>query len=257
MSIELTFQFDTVDEQANNGLGVWIDQVQVAGVANTECCGEDTDCSDGALCTDTACHMATYQCTVPTGDEACDDGDVCTLDSCDGAGQCANAGIAGCCGVDADCPGDEEFLCATGVCLEGSTCGLDETECCTTASDCVDADTCTTDTCGVDGFCDNAAIQGCCGADADCGDGEACTVDTCVGNVCSTIPILGCCDGDDDCDDGDFCTVNVCDPVGSCVGEIVQGCCHEDADCDDSVACTDDLCVANSCTNTSIDGCVP
>ncbi|MCH7564413.1 MAG: hypothetical protein IH968_11380 [Gemmatimonadetes bacterium] len=59
-------------------------------------------------------------------DSDCNDGDVCTTDSCD-AGLCNAAAIDGCCNADADCD---------------------------------DADECTDDVC-VDNVCDYTPIDGC------------------------------------------------------------------------------------------------
>jgi hypothetical protein len=38
-----------------------------------------------------------------TDDAQCDDGDVCTTDTCQASGQCSNLAVAGCCTTDADC----------------------------------------------------------------------------------------------------------------------------------------------------------
>ena len=115
--------------------------------ATGTCAPSANPCASGTECREGACQ------DVP-GD--CDDGDPCTLDSCQ-AGSCTHPQVPGC------------------------ACGL--------ASDCDDGDACTADAC-VDGRCvhDAAALPGCCRVDTDCDDGDACTLDRCAGFHCGHAP---------------------------------------------------------------------
>lgn len=61
------------------------------------CCGGDDDCpSDGVRCTYEQCNVAAATCSYVPVDEVCDDGDVCTADSCDAVTGCGSTPIAGC-----------------------------------------------------------------------------------------------------------------------------------------------------------------
>src|SRR5438309_66089 len=121
-------------------------------------------CDNSQFCNGIAtCNPADGQCEGRTP-PSCDDGSVCTTDSCEptangGAGGCVNAPIAGCCQADADCdngdPCDGAETCNTqaGACQPGPAC------------DGNDANPCTPDSVeqGV-GF-GHAAIAGCCQAE--------------------------------------------------------------------------------------------
>jgi hypothetical protein len=99
----------------------------------------------------------------------------------------------------------------------------------------------------------------------ECDDGNTCTTDSCdVDGMCVNEPVL--CS-----DDGLFCNGDeVCDPAtGACVSEgspctrrdtvcceATDTCseCCDDTDCDDGVACTADTCVAGMCQSAPDDG---
>ncbi len=99
-----------------------------------------------------------------SADEDCDDGSVCTTDSCPAVDSlCVFSPIAGCCTAKADCD---------------------------------DGDECTTDTCS-DGQCQH--VEFCCVTDQECDDGDAtCTQDLCVGGLCTYLSTGadGCCAAD-------------------------------------------------------------
>ncbi len=184
-----------------------------------------------------------------------------------------------------------------GVCVDGTEpCAADECDedtdtcpvICETDADCDDSDVCTTDTCGDDGACDNAAIDACCNTDADCADGEVCVNNACTtacadatdcddGDACNGDET---CDADDaaadaagcvagtalDCDDSDDCTDDSCDSATGCVnadvtcdaGETCVGgtcveACTVAGDCDDSNLCTVDTCESDVCVHTAVD----
>ena len=175
----------------------------------------------------------------------CDDGDLCTTDTCVG-GACLHTPIE--CDNGFFCDGVETCDPQTGECVDNEdpcdpaseSCDEVNDEClpvpvdCTQASDCDDGDLCTTDACEGgscvfapfdcdDGFCDPATgdcVQ--CLTDADCDDADACTTNACDGGSCVITPR--------DCDDGNACTTGTLDPA-TCE------CSHEPVDCGDSSAC--------------------
>ena len=67
------------------------------------CCTSDDQCDDGEVCTEDTCDTASGQCVNTdiedccTVDDECDDGDECTEDTCDvTTGECKNEEIPGC-----------------------------------------------------------------------------------------------------------------------------------------------------------------
>jgi hypothetical protein len=137
----------------------------------------------------------------------CNDGVVCTTNTCVPATGCSYPSIPGCCAADAAC--DDHDLCtgtetcelATGLCQPG------------TPLDCNDHNLCNgTETCD--------ALAGCqAGAPLTCDDEAPCTTDVCdPGMGCEYVGIPGCCMSDGDCDDTDLCTgLETCDPSHTCV----------------------------------------
>jgi hypothetical protein len=146
---------------------------------------------------------------------ACDDGNPCTDDVCDGANGCQNTpNTAACDDEDACTAGD---VCADGACVPGA------------AVDCDDSNVCTDDSCDAASGCVNLANA------VTCTDNDACTVgDVCEASACKPGAAA-------DCDDGDGCTVDLCDMAIGCTTTVDVG-----ADCDDSNACTTaDACAAD------------
>jgi len=151
----------------------------------------------------------------------CDDGNICTVDSCaveNSAAVChhdpAQSGAV--CGDVAVCTGQAQ--CSGGSCVAGAT------------IDCSDDNPCTDDS------CDSAT--GCVHTDntASCDDGNVCTTtDTCGGGSCHGGPAP-------DCDDNNPCTDDSCDPATGCVHT------NNTAPCNDGNACTtNDTCGGGTC----------
>ena len=192
-----------------------------ANVANTAPCDADGSlCTVGDTCADKVC--------LAGAKKPCDDGEVCTTDSCnpttggcifDGAPQQGSA-----CDADGSvCTvGD---ACASGKCAPGQV------------KSCNDNNQCTDDS------CDKA--KGCVFApnSQPCDDGNACTQnDLCVASQCAGKSL----NPQVDCDDGQVCTTDACDPKVGCTHSANQ------APCDDGNPCTQgDLCAAKSCTSGS------
>jgi hypothetical protein len=161
--------------------------------------------------------------------------------------------------------------CSNGVCSRPATPGC---KACTTAADCTDANTCTTDTCD-GGVCGNHAVANCkpCTTATDCNDSNPCTADACgADRSCQLTTIDGCrlCTTAADCDDADACTTDVC-TAGACEARPIEGCGVEhctngidddgdgatdcaDSDCADDAACAVEIC--GDCQDNDGDGLV-
>ena len=159
--------------------------------------GAKVNCNDGNVCTDDSC-VTGQGCVHAANQAACDDGNVCTVgDSCDG-GACASG---------------ELMLC-------------------------VDGNPCTSDLCDPDTGCKFEVVQG------NCDDGNACTTDDdCVAGLCIF-------EGVEDCDDGNPCTTDSCHPSTGCSYSLNEG------PCDDQDVCsTGDHCHLGECISSGTIGC--
>ncbi len=179
--------------------------------------GEPALCDDGDACTIDTCD-ADGACSHDEPVEQCDDGVDCTLDICDPAVGCVHTPDDGACDDHIDCTG--ETCSATEGCLRT----LDDAAC-------DDGAACSTDSCTLDGGCGYALDP------AACDDGIACTTDTCTeGTGCANTPV------DAVCDDGNPCTVDTCVPGTGCVSTAAL------LPCDDGDACTvNDQCAGGAC----------
>lgn len=216
-------------------------------------CVIDADSQDGLSCDDDdACSMSSLcesgYC-VAGAQRDCDDGNLCTNDSCDSASGCLHNANNAPCDDGSNWTGNDQ--CVDGVCK-----GFGDKNC-VTLSDCDDGNPCTALTC-VDGKCESVG--------ATCDDGLACTVDSCdpadgcihtpknalcgEGEWCEPsyagIGGKGCvaCWSDEGCDDGNVCTTHSC-VDGTCVYKAIE----EKIACDDGDACTlQSFCIAGTCS---------
>ena len=192
------------------------------------------------------------ECT-PETSWKCEDGDICTQDSCDD-GACVHAAISGCCKVAEDC--DDGVPCTIDECNPTkSEClhSFETNKCCVTVEDCAEADVCDLALCAGHECLYPVAqsTQGCeCGTNLDCADGSACTDDVCSDGACSYEPsgAAGCCLVDSDCDDADGLTIDQCH-AGICWNGP-QACASE-KDCAGPNACATGACVEGSCSYPS------
>jgi hypothetical protein len=193
------------------------------------------DCDDGNVCTLDTCDPATGTCVHTP---ACDDGNSCTTDSCDQTLGCRHAPVADGTVCDDHSPCTVGDHCVAGTCTgqlsscddhnicTSDACNTQTGQCNHTAIDCNDGDTCTTDACDTEsGSCVHTPVN--------CSDGNACTDDTCSQGVCAHTPRV--------CDDGLSCTQDSCDPAIGCIFKPL---------CDDGNACTDDTCSQGVCAHT-------
>jgi hypothetical protein len=205
---------------------------------------------------------------ISAGTGACDDGNACTQDSCEGEVGCVHEPLTGVECIDGD-------SCTVGDhCEEGNCVGSEVL--------CDDQNPCTDDSCDGTGGCEFTVNE------AFCDDGNPCTVgDVCSEGECNGTPVECDCQSDDDCtelEDGDLCngtlacdteswpykckvtleTVVLCpQPVGVdaicklAVCEPDTGTCgfvsdHEGFACDDGDACTiGDSCLDGTCASGS------
>lgn len=183
------------------------------------------DCSDGNDCTVDSCDDDQGCLSTPEVGLACEDGDPCTSgDACDDAAQCASGDPNTC---------NDGDMCTADSCIAGVGCQNVD------ASDCDDGDLCTTDLCSptagcvhnpkicfgqavgcsipqcspATGDCDTApAPQGfTCDDDDACTQNESCTSGNCVGEAVN-------------CDDGNACTADSCDSAAGCQHAPIPNC---------------------------------
>ncbi len=183
------------------------------------------NCEDGSACTQgDACQVGA--CLAGTA-VACDDGNPCTTDSCDGTAGCTHAPQTGSpCDADGSvCTAGD--LCQGGVCTKGAALGCD------------DGNACTTDSCDPAKGCVSVAAVGACSDGDPCTQGDACQAGKCVPGaaVCA-------CQQDSDCP-GDG---NLCNGVDFCDKSAVPVACKAKPNtavvCDNS---QDGACAVNTC----------
>jgi len=266
-----------------------------ACLGNTCVPGAPLLCNDNNPCTDDACDAGTgcttTNNTAPCSDKNlctlndqckdggcagtstldCDDGNVCTDDSCDAVSGCDHLDNVAPCEDGNDC--SEGDLCTEGLCVGGeSTCG------CEADADCAEFED--GDVCNGTLICDKNSFPFSCKVDLDtvvvcdttddttcskntcdtgtgecaqtaqenglvCDDADACTTtDTCENGDCTG-------EGAPECDDEDPCTTDGCDADGGCTHEPVDG-----GACDDGNLCTTfDECSAGACQGTQPTDC--
>ncbi len=210
-------------------------------------CSKDGDlCNDGDPCTQ-GDHCEGTTCVGKALD--CDDGDVCTVDSCKpGEAACSHE------------PVSEGGACDDGsVCSEGDACKAGS--CAGSVKNCDDDNACTADACDPASGCNHTPKD-----DGVCNDGDLCTPsDSCVGGVCKPGKAVECLvDGPclvASCDpktgqcltqtaaDGSACdTGDACLQAGSCSS---GSCVAAKKDCDDGEVCTVDACetATGACTH--------
>lgn len=181
-----------------------------AGVADGEACDDSDICTFNTTCQEGIC----------TGDQVdCDDGNSCTVASCDPIQGCMNTPLADGTSCDDQSACTTEDTCQSGQCA-GATLGCD------------DGNPCTDDVCDPVTGCSNVANT------ASCDDGDPCT----TGDVCSE----GVCQAGEPetCDDNNACTIDICHPVAGCQYLPTNSpcCTGEVSICDDGNPCTTDLC---------------
>jgi len=186
---------------------------------------DDVPCSSPFVCGG-SCRAGTCIGDHPAD---CDDGNSCTTDTCDVAGNaCRNEVRVDGAPCDDPDPCIVGGICAAGTCAGGTLVTCDDGEPCT-ADWCDPSVGCTSrnvadgTACDDDSICttvDACAGGVCTGPALDCDDGDPCTVDTCASaRGCEHAPAPG-----EPCDDGDESTSDdVCDERGLCAGSLPTG----------------------------------
>lgn len=248
----------------------------VAGRCTAPAVPPGTSCDDGNICNGVS-ECSGTSCQAGSALD-CDDGDPCTIDSCDGKEGCKHEPDVGAACNDGDpcttgekC--DAKAVCAGGVvnkCNDNKPCTTDackEGACVNTpveeGTTCNDGNGCTdVDSCDADGKCVGT------GGPA-CDDDNPCTKNACAADICSnpfepaTTPCVfdkctqnshcagtsgACVAGTPiDCDDANPCTADSCNPTQGCVNTPVTTV----VECADGDACTImDRCVDGACVGT-------
>jgi hypothetical protein len=199
-----------------------------------------TPCDDSDVCT-TGDHCHLGEC-ISTGNLTCNDGNLCTADSCQPQAGCAFVPNQAVCDDSDACT--ENDVCADGICESGSP------------KNCDDGDPCTDDLCAPAMGCEYSHNNALCDDLDACTAGEFCAGGQCGGGTAVT------------CDDSIDCTDDSCHPVTGCVFANNQiGCsdnnlCTVDDGCVDGVCqpgdalvCNDgEVCTTDSCLSDS--GCL-
>jgi hypothetical protein len=175
-------------------------------------CNDDNPCTLVDVCSAGLCEGS--------GQVDCDDGNVCTQDSCDADLGCTHAPVAGECDDGNGCTTNDS--CQLGECV-GAQLPCDDDVACT-------ADVCTAQT-GCVSTPDHAA----------CNDGNVCTADICDGDAgCVYTPVDGSCDGGS-CVAGECVLACVPDCNGKACG--ADGCQGSCGSCGDGFFCNAGSCV--------------
>lgn len=171
--------------------------------ANGFPCDDKNSCTSTDVCRTGACHGETL---------ACDDGNGCTVDTCDiKTGGCQHLPIA-----EGTACTDQSVCTTNDVCTVGKCVGQ--------AVSCDDKNACTVDACDATAGCRYVpAVDG-----ANCTDQSPCTRnDMCVAGVCKGEGLS--------CDDANPCTKDMCNPQKQMCDHMPAG---QGVSCDDKNACT-------------------
>ncbi len=193
-------------------------------------CNDNNPCTYSDRCTAGKCGGTT---------RSCNDGNHCTLDTCDPKdGKCKHAA-----GPDGTVCTDGNSCTHTDRCAKGKCVGKNKT--------CNDGNVCTVESCNKStGLCQFAPAK----EGTKCSDNSKCTVnETCKGGTCSVSQPKN-------CDDKNACTTDSCNPNnGNCRHQAIFGCggnCKQDSHCkQDNNACTKNSCnkTTSKCENKIVD----
>ncbi len=138
VSLEWRFATDYWDQRR----GIFVDDIEVLTPCGGAACTADADCDDGDACTTDSCDTAGQGLCfhLPV---VCDDSDPCTVDTCDSASGCVFASTGAC---------DDGNPCTVDTCDPVAGCGHAYD-----GSGCDDGDACTEDLCISDGTCANVS----------------------------------------------------------------------------------------------------
>jgi hypothetical protein len=215
---ELDADLCTVDHCDGSGSCVLESTVTCPGSSGPCEAGEVCNPSTG-LCEEVPDAPASTPCEL--------DGNLCTIDHCDGNGACVLQSTVVCQDAGPPCEGGEVCNPGTGAC-DPLTDAPPSTPCE------LDGDLCTNDHCNGNGACVLESTVVCQAAVPPCEAGEQCNPGTGACDPLADAPLSTPCELD-----GNLCTDDHCDGNGLCVFE-------SDVDCDDQVGCTVDSCDENT-----------
>lgn len=184
------------DDGCNTVTGCFHDPVPRNGAP----CDDSTVCNGRETCLDGTCNNPP--------DPDCDDGDLCTTDSCHPVNGCLHVPNS-----NPGCP----IVCPSSSCDNGDAC--DGVEQCVggfcapgTPPDCDDNNACTSDSCNPATGCVHTSDDG-----EPCDDFDSCTDnDACLNSACGGFTV--------DCNDGNPCTADGCDPGSGCTHDVIPDC---------------------------------
>ncbi len=204
----------------------------------------DKECDDGSVCTKDSCTSSGECSYVSIG--ACNDGNSCTVDTCDPKTGCKHEPISEAICLEKGCL---KMLCEKGACNKPFPSGL-------TSMKCDDGTPCTVDICLANGTCfyEFVSVNG-----HKCDDGNACTKEsTCLNGGC--MPKVK---PEKSCNDQDPCTDDICDPKKGCQHKNNSWICDDGNACTQGDGCKDGKCQpgkiyamcgdGNACTNDACD----
>lgn len=237
--------FNFVGPQCNTGKPCQVNGICAKGLKQSTCEGEDKVCDDGNECSVDTCDDAAVDPAKPcVFNTKLKDGLVCVGDKCHFNQVCA-AGV--CVGSAETC--DDKNPCTLDSCEPKSGCTYNAKA---SGTPCDDNDNCTGDP-DVPGASQDGCKAGACvgGAPKDCNDSALCTDDSCD-SAAPVVPKVkaGCVYklNSKPCSDGNACTTGELCAVGACKNGAA-------VDCDDKNVCTTDSCdKVLGCVHDNVDG---
>ncbi|KYQ89300.1 PA14 domain-containing protein [Tieghemostelium lacteum] len=208
----------------------YFDYCGVCEGAGETCCSANT-CDDGDLCTEDSCPPANTQIPAPVDQnikkycthkkKVCSQKDKCTLNSCNPKnGQCESSAV--------QC--EDRGKCVNSICDPQVGCKYQPVNCPV-------SDKCTSY------FCDPSSGS-CASNKTNCDDGNPCTEDSCD-------PDSGCSHKPKNCASGDKCKIDSCDSSsGTCVSTPIAGC--VDCNCPAFNKCQFAKCNNGSCVISDV-----
>jgi hypothetical protein len=227
---------------------------------NQSLCSDENVCTVGDLCQEGLC--------VGGAPLTCDDGNLCTLDSCDGDIGCTYAAAPGGCDDGNACTVNDQ--CDEGVCAPGDPVVCDDDNSCTTdacdpvqgcihllnSAPCDDGDICTTG--------DHCHLGSCTGGGTlVCNDNNLCTDDSCgAESGCTFIPNADECNDDNPCTENDACSNGWCAGIATVCNDFnvcTDDSCNPDSGCEytaNTQPCNDNnpCTIGDHCNNSSCEG---
>ncbi|MFH1529680.1 MAG: SUMF1/EgtB/PvdO family nonheme iron enzyme [Pseudomonadota bacterium] len=203
------------------------------------CVGTPLTCDDGNLCTDDSCEPATG-CTFTANFEPCDDGSPCTVDDECALGECVGFVLPCDCENDVDCLVLEDGDLCNGIlfCDYATfpfTCAVNPltVPSCPEPPEGPNADCVAAHCDGSTGNCGVVAIN----EGGVCEDGEICTkTGTCMAGIC----VNG---GTTNCKDDNLCTTDSCQPGVGCQHVFNTAPCSDGDACTTADICSEGICV--------------